>query len=56
VPVTLAYSDDDWSRPSERDANERAIHPAQTVTLNGCGHFSCLEKPPEIARLIRQTP
>ena len=56
VPVTLAYGDDDWSRPPERDANERAIRPAQTVTLNGCGHFSCLEKPPEIARLIRQTP
>ena len=56
VPVTLAYGDDDWSRPPERDANKRAIHPAQTVTLNGCGHFSCLEKPPQIARLIRQTP
>ena len=54
VPVTLAYGDDDWSRPAEREANERAIHPARTVTLDGCGHFSCLDKPPEIARLIRE--
>jgi pimeloyl-ACP methyl ester carboxylesterase len=56
VPVTLAYGDDDWSRPPEREANERAIRPTRTLTLEGCGHFSCLEKPPEIARLIRETP
>ena len=56
VPVTLAYGDHDWSRPPEREANEHAIHPAQTVTLAGCGHFSCLEKPAEIARLIHPAP
>lgn len=56
MPVTLAYGDDDWSRPPERQANERAVHPARTVTLDGCGHFSCLEKPPEIALLIREAP
>jgi len=56
APVTLAYGDDDWSRPPEREANERAIRPAQTITLKGCGHFSSLENPPEIARLIAQIP
>ena len=56
APVTLAYGDDDWSRPPEREANERAIRPAHTITLKGCGHFSSLENPPEIARLIPQTP
>src|SRR6516225_5264433 len=56
APVTLAYGDDDWSRPPEREANERAIRPAHTITLKGCGHFSSLENPPEIARLIAQTP
>jgi len=56
VPVTLAYGDDDWSRPPEREANERLIHGARTVALTGCGHFSCLEKPSEVARLIRETP
>ena len=56
VPITLAYGDDDWSRPPEREANERAIRPAKTITLKGCGHFSSLERPPEIARLIPHTP
>jgi len=54
VPVTLAYGDDDWSRPPEREANERAIHPTRTLTLERCGHFSCLEKPSAIADLIGQ--
>jgi pimeloyl-ACP methyl ester carboxylesterase len=55
VPVTLVYGDHDWSRPPEREANENVIHPTRTLTLAGCGHFSCLEKPAEIAQLIRET-
>ena len=54
MPVTLAYGDHDWSRPPEREANERAIHGAQTASLAGSGHFSSLEKPSEIARMIRE--
>jgi pimeloyl-ACP methyl ester carboxylesterase len=52
VPVTLAYGDHDWSRPPEREANQRAVPGAHTALLEGCGHFSSLEKPAEIAPLI----
>ena len=52
LPVTLAYGQEDWSLPAERDANAEAIPGARAVTLEHAGHFSCLEKPTEIARLI----
>jgi pimeloyl-ACP methyl ester carboxylesterase len=52
LPVTLVYGEEDWSRPSERDANADAIPRARTVTLGNAGHFSCLEKPHEVADLI----
>ena len=52
VPVTLAYGDDDWSRPEEREANLRAIPGARSAPLRGCGHFSSLDRPQEVARII----
>jgi pimeloyl-ACP methyl ester carboxylesterase len=52
LPVTLVYGEDDWSRLTERDANARAIRGARSVTIADSGHFSCLDKPREIARLI----
>jgi pimeloyl-ACP methyl ester carboxylesterase len=52
LPITLVYGEDDWSRPAEREANARAIPSARTTTLANSGHFSCLEKPQEIAELI----
>ena len=52
VPVTLAYGDKDWSRPPEREANTNAIPGTHASILQGTGHFSCLEKPGEIAQLI----
>jgi pimeloyl-ACP methyl ester carboxylesterase len=52
VPVTLVYGSDDWSRPSEREANARLIPNARLVSLERCGHFASLEKPEAIAPLI----
>jgi len=54
LPVTLVYGDDDWSRPAERQANARAIPGARTTTIANSGHFSCLERPREIAQLINE--
>ena len=54
IPATLAYGDHDWSRPPERAANQRAIPGAHTAVLEGCGHFSSLERPGDIAPLISQ--
>jgi pimeloyl-ACP methyl ester carboxylesterase len=56
MPVTLSYGEDDWSRPAERDANARAIPGVQAVTLSASGHFSSLERPADIARLIEEGP
>jgi pimeloyl-ACP methyl ester carboxylesterase len=53
VPVTLAYGDEDWSRPAEREANARQIRAARSVTLDAAGHFASLEKPKEISGLIQ---
>jgi pimeloyl-ACP methyl ester carboxylesterase len=52
LPVTLVYGDDDWSRPVEREANAHAIPGVRVTTLTNSGHFSSLEKPHEIAKLI----
>jgi len=52
LPVTLAYGQDDWSRPTEREANASAIPGARSATIADSRHFSCLDKPREIAQLI----
>jgi len=52
VPVTLSNGAWDWSRPAERAADSSAIPGARTGTVPDAGHFSSLEKPQEIAKLI----
>jgi pimeloyl-ACP methyl ester carboxylesterase len=51
VPV-LIYGDSDWSRPDERKRTRSLIPGAQMVTLKNTGHFSSVENPSELARLI----
>jgi pimeloyl-ACP methyl ester carboxylesterase len=53
VPVTLVYAEHDWSRPGEREANARALSTARTLSLAACGHFASLERPQQIAGIIR---
>lgn len=52
VPVTLVYGDDDWSRPEDRAEAARLIPGSHVVTLPDAGHFSALERPEDIARLV----
>jgi pimeloyl-ACP methyl ester carboxylesterase len=52
LPITLVYGSDDWSRPSEREANAKALPGARVVSLEHCGHFASLERPDAVARLI----
>jgi pimeloyl-ACP methyl ester carboxylesterase len=53
MPVTLVYGDHDWSRPEDREANRQSLPAARNLSLDRCGHFSCLESPQEIAGIIR---
>lgn len=54
VPVTLVYSERDWSRPAERDQVARLLD-VKPVAVPGAGHFSALERPAEMIRIIRET-
>jgi pimeloyl-ACP methyl ester carboxylesterase len=53
VPVTLVYGDHDWSRPSDRQANIDAVPGARYIELRDTGHFTALEAPHEVARILR---
>ncbi|MGJ4946063.1 alpha/beta fold hydrolase [Bradyrhizobium sp. HKCCYLS1011] len=55
APVTLIYGDSDWSRPNERERTRSLIPAAQMVTLKNTGHFSAVESPLELARVILAT-
>jgi pimeloyl-ACP methyl ester carboxylesterase len=52
VPVTLVYAEQDWSRPAERDHVAGLLADVQRITLPETGHFSALERPNDMARIL----
>jgi pimeloyl-ACP methyl ester carboxylesterase len=52
APVTLVYSEGDWSRPAERDQVASSLADVHRVTLPRTGHFSSLERPDDVARIL----
>jgi pimeloyl-ACP methyl ester carboxylesterase len=54
VPVTLVYSEHDWARPVERDYVAGLLAEVERITLPEIGHFSALERPNEVARILRR--
>jgi pimeloyl-ACP methyl ester carboxylesterase len=52
APVTLVYSDRDWSRPAEREHVANLLADVERITLSETGHFSALERPNEMARIL----
>ena len=52
VPVTLVYGDKDWSRIPERARTKELLKNSHFCTLDNAGHFSSVEKPHEVARII----
>jgi pimeloyl-ACP methyl ester carboxylesterase len=51
APTTLVYSENDWSRPAERDQVASSLADVQRVTRPRTGHFSALERPDDMARI-----
>jgi pimeloyl-ACP methyl ester carboxylesterase len=52
VPVTLVYGDEDWSRPSDRQANIESVPGARDIVLRSKGHFTALEAPDDVAGIL----
>jgi pimeloyl-ACP methyl ester carboxylesterase len=55
IPVTLVYTEHDWSRAAERELVARQLTNVETITVPETGHFSALERPTEMIRIIRQS-
>jgi pimeloyl-ACP methyl ester carboxylesterase len=55
APVTLVYGDGDWSRPEERERTRALLRDPQMITLKDTGHFSAVESPVELARIVLGT-
>ncbi|OBB95110.1 alpha/beta fold hydrolase [Mycobacterium sp. 852002-40037_SCH5390672] len=55
APVTLIYSEHDWSRVADREQVARRLPHADIITIPGTGHFSALERPTEMVRIIRRS-
>jgi len=52
APVMLVYGDRDWSRVPERDRTKGLLMNSRVVTLQHTGHFSSVENPTEVARIV----
>jgi pimeloyl-ACP methyl ester carboxylesterase len=52
APVTLIYGNKDWSRIPERERTKAALRNPRVFTLHNTGHFSAVESPREVARII----
>ncbi|WP_406439129.1 alpha/beta hydrolase [Streptomyces sp. NBC_00631] len=55
APVHLVYGENDWSRPSDREANKRLLPAADFTQVPGADHFIALERPEVVADLVHAT-
>lgn len=54
APVHLVYGEKDWSRPSDRQANQRLLPTAEFIEVPNAGHFIALESPDVPADLLNR--
>jgi pimeloyl-ACP methyl ester carboxylesterase len=52
APVHLIYGEQDWSRPSDRQANRQLLPAAEYTQVPNAGHFIALERPDVPANLL----
>jgi len=53
TPVTLIYSQQDWSLPQERTDNATLIPHASVISIEDAGHFSSLDQPEKVVEIIK---
>lgn len=54
APVHLIYGENDWSRPSDRQANRKLLPAAEFTEVPGAGHFMSLERPDVAAEMLNR--
>lgn len=54
APVHLVYGEEDWSRTSDRLANQQLLPDAEITHVADAGHFIALERPDVITDLLDQ--
>lgn len=54
APIHLIYGEQDWSRPSDRQANRQLLPRAQFTEVPDAGHFISLERPDVPAHVLNQ--
>ncbi len=52
APVTLIYSDHDWSTVAERERTAKALGNVPITTVKNTGHFGFVDSPDEMVALI----
>ena len=52
LPIELIYGDNDWSNDTERNETKNLLGLANYKTIKNCGHFSFLEQPYQVAKII----
>jgi len=53
APIHIVYGEKDWSRRSDRQANQRLLPAAEFTEVARAGHFIALERPDVPADLLR---
>ncbi len=52
VPIKLVYGDRDWANKIDKNTTKELLGLKSYHTLKNCGHFSFLEKPNDIAKIL----
>ena len=52
TPVKLIYADNDWANESNRNDTKNNLGLSNYHIIKDCGHFSFLEQPKEVAKII----
>ncbi|MEO6291684.1 MAG: alpha/beta hydrolase [Burkholderiaceae bacterium] len=53
APIHFIYGEKDWSRQSDRQANQKLIPAAEFTQVPNAGHFIALERPDVLANVLR---